>query len=296
MGAPKLITQNILQKFEEFPSLPAIVYELSQIINDPMSSTNEVERVMLQDLGMTTKVLKLANSAYYAIPGGVSSLARAIAFIGFDTIHQLVLSSSIIKSLEIKDNAKFSASEFWRHSLGVAIAAETIGKHVNHPSPSDLFTGGLIHDMGKIVLYVVSSESLIYIAEECSKTKKSFLSVEEEIGQIPHTELGKLLAEKWRLPKSMQVASKYHHEKDSKKRGGISNDLSQNVDVLYLANLLIHALKFGNSGHSQIIGASNEVLERLMIDPQKDMGTIVKKIKTALESAEDFIKLITSIP
>ena len=294
MAAPKLETQQVVKKLDELPSLPAIVYELNRVINDPMSSTKEVEEIMGQDIGLTTKVLKLANSAYYAIPGGVSSLARAIAFIGFDTVHQLVLSSSIIKALEVKGPSQFDINEFWKHSIAVAIAGEVIAKHVKHPSPTDLFTSGLTHDMGKIALFIAASDILLYVSGEAQKSGVTFLDIELRDKLPPHTELGKLLAEKWQLPLSIQVSAKFHHEKDQGKRGPISNDLHQVVDIVLLANLLVNALKFGSSGHSKILGAPNEVLERLMINPQKDLPPLLKQIKARLEESSDFIKTIAT--
>ena len=109
----QLDQETIIAKLDELPTLPAIVYELSRIINDPMSSTTDVEKVMANDQSMTAKVLQLVNSAYYAIPGGVTSLSRAIAYIGFDTVNQLVLSASILKSLETKGSPAYDVNEFW---------------------------------------------------------------------------------------------------------------------------------------------------------------------------------------
>src|SRR4249920_2508515 len=106
-SAPKKDYNQIVEKLDDLPTLPTVVYELSQLINDPMSSTNEIEKVMEQDQSLTTKVLKLINSAYYGIPGGVSRLSRAIGYLGFDTVNQLVLSTSIIKALEIKGPTRF---------------------------------------------------------------------------------------------------------------------------------------------------------------------------------------------
>src|SRR5262245_5041227 len=145
MSARQLTQESLLARLDEIPSLPSIVYELSQVINDPMSSTNDVEKIMANDLGLTSKVLRLVNSAYYAIPGGVSSLGRAIGYIGFDTVNQLVLSASILQALENKGPQRFDVNEFWKHSIGVGMASETIGKYVQHPTPADLFTCGLVH-------------------------------------------------------------------------------------------------------------------------------------------------------
>src|SRR4051812_46579450 len=101
-AAEKPSSFQIADRLDELPTLPTIVYELSKVINDPMSSTADIEHIMAGDQSMTAKVLRLANSAYYAIPGGVANLQRAIAYIGYDAIHQLVLSASIINALDAK--------------------------------------------------------------------------------------------------------------------------------------------------------------------------------------------------
>jgi HD-like signal output (HDOD) protein len=294
MVAPKPDLEFMINKLKEIPSLPAVVYELSRVINDPMSSTKEVQDIMAQDIGMTTKVLKLANSAYYAIPGGVTSLARAIQFIGFDTIHQLVLSASIIKALDTRSGSTaFSVNEFWKHSVGVAISSEVIAKYLRHPNPSDAFTCGLTHDMGKLALYIISSDALVYVMDQAQKTHQSFIETELSLNYTTHCELGRILAENWKLPKVLQATSRYHHESDMHKRSMLSAELNQYVDIVTLANLLIHALKFGNSGHTIIRGAPNELLDRLRITPQEDIPVIVKRINASLDSASEFIQMIT---
>lgn len=292
MAATILETQFLLKKLDDIPSLPAIVYELSRIINDPMSSTQEVENIMSKDIGMTTKVLKLANSAYYAIPGGVSNLSRAIAFIGFDTIHQLVLAASIIKTLETENSEFFRINEFWKHSVGVAIASEAIGKYIKSNLSSDLFTCGMIHDIGKMALHIIHSESVVEIIKYCNTNKVTYSAAEQYLGIMSHTEISKLLSEKWQLPKTMQAVARFHHEKELAKRGNLSNELHQAIDIVTLANMLVHALKFGHSGHSVVLGAPNEVLQRLMLDPQNDMPSLLKLIKENLAKSSDFISTI----
>ena len=293
MSAAKKITyEYIVDRLDELPTLPSIVYELTQVINDPMSSTSEIEKIMANDQSMTTKVLKLVNSAYYAIHGGVTSLSRAIAYIGFDAIQQLVLGSSIIKALEIKGPSEFDMNEFWKHSIAVGMAAETIAKVTRYPMPSDMFTCGLVHDMGKVALYTISPETVIEVSRLANEKKLSFFEAEQNLSYPSHTQVGKLLAEKWSLPMTIQSVIKNHHQKEDNLRGGLSADLNNAVDIVYLANLLTHALKFGNSGHSKILGAPKEVMTRLTIDPQKDFKELITKIKSSLDKASDFIRVI----
>lgn len=291
-AAEKLPHDYLISKIEELPTLPTIVYELTQIINDPMSSTSDVEKVMANDQSLTTKILKLVNSAYYAIPGGVTSLSRAIAYIGFDTVNQLVLSSSIIDALEVTEPSAFEVNDFWKHSVGVGIAAETIAKFTKYPMPSDLFTCGLIHDMGKIALLTIDADLLMEISTLAKEKNLSFNQAELELNVITHTQIGQLLSERWALPLQLKAAIAHHHQKEANKRGGISNDLGKIVDIVYLANLLVHALKFGNSGHNHILGAPKDIMQRLTIDPQTDFKPLVKTIKDNLDKAADFIKLI----
>ena len=217
-AAKKLTEEQIVGKLDELPTLPAIIYELGQVINDPMSSTKDIENIMSNDLSLTTKVLKLANSAYYAIPGGERSLSRAISYLGFDTVNQLVLSSSILEALDLKEDTPFDMTEFWKHCIGVGFAAETIAKHINHPMPSDLFTCGLVHDMGKIAFFTIDPESMNSIIQYSSDKSISYIKAEEELEFPKHTIVGGLLASRWQLPLSMQASIKFHHENSPQKR------------------------------------------------------------------------------
>ncbi len=293
MGAAKLLTlESAVARLDELPALPTIVYELSKVVNDPMSSTGDVEKLMSSDQSLTTKVLRMVNSAYYAIPGGVTSLSRAIAYIGFDTINQLVLSASIIKALDAKSSKEFNVVEFWTHAIGVAVAAETTAKFVRHPVPSDLFTCGLLHDMGKVAQYTLEPGLVIHIVKYAKTRKVSYIEAETELDTIRHTTLGQLLAAKWNLPAIVQNTVKYHHTKETNIRLGVTADFSRNIDIVLLANLLVHALKFGNSGHDKIVGAPREVLERLTINPETGLKTLLQNIKTSLEQTSDFLNFL----
>ena len=291
-AAPKIDKKSLAEKLDSIPSLPQVVYELTNVINNPMSSTKDIEDIMSKDIGLTTKVLALANSAYYAIPGGVSNLSRAIAFIGFDTIAQLVLSASIIKALEVKGPQEFDINEFWKHSIATGVSAEGIAKHIDHPNPPDLFTGGLIHDIGKIAFFMFEPEAFGEICKLTTEKGITYCQAEDELSYPSHIEIGGLLIEKWQLPRHFRLMVEYHHDLGGTKRGELSPDQTQMVDIVILANLLIHGLKFGNSGHKKILGAPVSLLERLKLKPEKDLPKILKSMKADLDKAAGLIKEI----
>lgn len=291
MSAAEKYNPRIFDKLDELPTLPAIVYELSRVINDPMSSTTDIEKIMGNDQSMTTKVLKLANSAYYAIPGGVTSLQRAIAYIGYDAVHQLVLSASIIKALSINGPSKFDLNQFWKHSVGVAMAAETIARHVHYRTPSDLFTAGLVHDMGKVAIFFVAPDLFLEAVEHATKTGMSMHEAETELKLPRHTQIGHQLAQRWKLPTQLQAVVMWHHNVDQSTRRNLSGELDNVVDIVYLANLLVHALHFGDSGHKKVLGVPKGVLDRMFLTPEK-LKELIATIKEALVSADSFMKII----
>lgn len=291
MEHPKT-ADELIQKVDELPTLPSIVFELNQIINDPLSAAADVEKVMLNDQALTSKVLKLVNSAYYAIPGGVSNLKRAIVYLGFDTVQQLVLTASVLDTMDSEgDQGGLDLSQFWLHSMGVAMASETIAKTLNHKSPADLFTAGLLHDLGKVVLHMASPETLKYSIETANEKSMSLHEAENELSIVKHAELGKVLTEKWRLPRPIQLTALYHHETNTESRENVSPEVNEIIDIVILGNLLIHALKFGKSGHAKVGGAPKALLARLNIAPEK-VKEIAKKIKDVLQNAEAFLRIV----
>lgn len=292
-AAEKFTIPTVLERVSELPTLPTIVYELGRVINNPMSSSRAVEELMENDQVLTTKVLKLVNSAYYAIPGGVSSLNRAIAFLGFDTVYQLVMATSVIGALKTK-SGEFSVGEFWVHSLGTGIAAESIAKIINYPDPADAFVGGLVHDLGKVILMTLEPELFIEAASLAKSEQISFLEAETKIGIANHMQTGHALAEKWNLPIFFRQVIKYHHTFEIENRVGVTAERNSLIDLVCLANLLVHALKFGNGGHDKVINAPRDLFLRLSLDPNTDLKRILVEIKLNLDKASDLMRLLTS--
>jgi HD-like signal output (HDOD) protein len=294
MGAAlKVNSQALLDKLDELPMLPAVVYELSRLINDPMSSTGDVEEIMANDQSLTVKVLKLANSAYYAIPGGVTSLQRAIGYIGYDTINQLVLSASIVNALNAKPSEHFNLSEFWKHAIGVAMAAETTARFVHYKTPADLFTCGLVHDMGKVALHIVAPDTFLETVKFAQANGLTLHESEVQTGAPKHTDLGRELAVKWRLPALIQATTGHHHQKESSLRTGLSSEMNTVVDIIYLSNLLIHALQFGHSGHNKVLGVPKDLLERMRLTPEQ-LKELIAKIRDSIANADAFLEIIGS--
>jgi putative nucleotidyltransferase with HDIG domain len=281
----------LLHKLESLPTLPSVMYELNRLINDPTSNAGDVTKVMEKDQSLTVRVLKVVNSAYYAIPGGITSLHRAIAYLGYDTINQLVLAASVFKVMNRVSASKFNLNEYWKHSVGVAMTAETLAKWCNHKNPAECFTGGLLHDVGKLALYHVASNDWDAIVNEAKEKNITVTAAETNLHFLSHTEVGALLAKLWKLPPVIESVILNHHEQNLSKRVA-SAEINHTVDIVILANKMVHDLDFGNSGHNQKIPVDGTLLKRINLNSIQ-LPLILKDVLRNLSNADDFIKIIS---
>tara|TARA_B100001248_G_scaffold261706_1_gene253768 strand:+ start:7894 stop:8790 length:897 start_codon:yes stop_codon:yes gene_type:complete len=289
----KVDYEYLTSKLEELPTLPSIVSEISQVINDPMSTPKDIEDLMLNDQSLTTKVLKLINSAYYSIPGGIDDLGRAIGYLGYDAIYQLVLATSVFQSLKVDGEPSFDINEFWKHSIGVAIASEAIAKHVQYKNPQELFTAGLIHDIGKIAILKVEPNVLSEVCAYAAEKKITMIEAEEDLNTYKHNIVGFILTEKWKISGIFAPTIKYHHTVDTAARVGVSPEVNLAVDIVMFANIFMHNLDFGNSGYDKKLSIPPELFKRLNIQSD-DIKDLAKTLKTSLHAAEHFLKVIGS--
>jgi len=232
----------------QLPSLPAVVLKIQDRINDPMSNHSEIASLLITDQSLSARVLRLVNSSYYGVPGGVTDVKKALSYLGFNTLAQVVLSAGVISVFHAPDVEGFSAKSFWRHSFSVAIGAEFFLKNLGKPGAAEAFTGGLLHDIGKLVLHEISKGRFEAAITEAKLKEKTFLDGEISVGLPGHPRLGEEIATRWGLPKSVVEVISNHHLNI----GDPAFQASKNKDVLasvILSNILARKHQFGNSGN-----------------------------------------------
>ncbi len=283
------LLEQYTAKLDLIPSLPPIIHKLTELIRDPAVEVSQIAAVMEQDPGITAKVLKLVNSAYYSIPGGVANLQRAITFLGFNTIYQVILSASSFSSF--KDLVGDTVSNFWYHSFGTAIAAREIANKISFPHPDTCFTAGLLHDIGKIALAMVDPQKWNEIVHITSNdTQKSFSDAEEQVYVPYHWELGKSLAEKWKFPESIVLAISLHHDYPEDFPENIEPPARMIVNVVQLANQMTHF-----AGYSTVEGDGEEVDSNIVKEFGLDNITLDKILDFVEAEVDSQLKLFESI-
>jgi HD-like signal output (HDOD) protein len=266
----------------DLPTLPVVALEVAALLDDSSSTPKQITEVMKTDQALTSKVLKLVNSAHYSIPGGVSSVERAIAFLGYNTIFQLLIGVSVLEFSRLGGSSGIDIRDFWKHSLGVAVASETIGKRISYNKTEELFAAGLLHDLGKLALAKVAKKKFSQAVDLAKKDGIILLNAEREIGLPTHDEVGSALAQQWRFPPGLHAVISSHHRSYLVRCQTVPNDQQSLLDVIVLANTLCKRFEIGDAGDSVIPEIDKDVMDRLGLvfnDVPQIKGEMTRKVE-----------------
>ncbi len=281
---------ELLSKLQDIPTLPMVAMRVNELINDPNSSSADIAEVLKKDQVLTAKILRLVNSSYYSIPGGVADVQRALAFLGFNTLAQLVLSISVFSVFSSFEKEGFSMLDFWRHALGTAVGSELLAKRLKLPKPikpEEAFTCGLLHDIGKLVLNEIDPDRLGKILGEASRRQCSFIEVEKEWDLPSHCYLGEVIAAKWGLPQTIRLTIHYHHQ-DVSTLDTVLTSAKPMIQIVRLANTLCVKNQVGKSGDCSDGAVTADMLLPLGLSAS-DIPKIEEDFKKEMDRAGAFL-------
>ncbi len=197
-------TKINLNKIKDLPTLPDIFRELLDVLQDENSTFNDLARVIKHDQSLVEKILRVANSPYFGIPGNVRSIEQAIMLLGYDLVKGLCLGTSIFKLLG--KHSRKSVNNLWKHSNEVAVIGSKISEHVADVEASEVFVAGLLHDIGRVVLLTIDRDRYLQIIDS-----DDLIIQELDYFGIHHPSIGAEFLKRAFLPEPLIYAVRYHH-------------------------------------------------------------------------------------
>ena len=284
-------TGQITKAIDGLPTLPVVALRLGEVIHSKNVNVNQIAELLKADPAISAKLLRLVNSPYFGIPGGVSDVARAIPFVGFNTLYQLVLGISVLEALNVPGGAR----SLWMHALTVATAAKELAVELRCPDEGACFTAGLLHDMGKIALAKIAPDRF---AEACALVLEQGVAQDEaerRAGIAPHDRIGAHLAKQWRFPANLATPIEQHHNiHQAKVRDRLAPNLRAITEIVAAADFVAHEVAKEHADQPNTIGADlevNELLERNGYSGAKLQG-LRDRTLLALEKSKMFVSLI----
>lgn len=272
----------IEEQIKAFPALPRMCGYIMSHWDDPDVDMAKLAADIRYDPGLTANVLKLANSAFYGLPRRVDSLQAAITMLGLKKLGGLIVLSSASDVLEKGlDGYRLGKEELLSHSIWVAVASEELC-HVLGMRPQEmLFTCGLLHDIGKLILDQHIADSGPGIAGLVDSQGYSFDQAEQTVIGMSHAEVGAMLLDSWNFPEELVETVRWHHDPTG---AGEQRELA---DVIHVADML---------AYSEGIGAGVDGFRyRLCQESAAKLGVKPKHIENAAARAFDKINELSGL-
>lgn len=207
--------QDMLSNFDELPTIPEILFHILRILDDPDSGAGDLADVVRLDTPLTARILRLANSPYYSTRGDMADIHRCIAVLGYRTIRQVAICVSVatsVVSATAKANGELDYRELWKHSVSTGAIAKHLAEMVGYPEPEEVFTAGLLHDLGKFILEIYSPRSYGQVIRSRKDDGRSLVDVEREAFGFDHAVLGEAFGFSWRFPGLLTRCFGHHHD------------------------------------------------------------------------------------
>ena len=280
----KVGLMRLVKQVETLPTLPTVVSEILAALENPKTSAEQVNRIIVTDQALTTKILRLVNSAFFGFPREITSVTHAVVVLGFSTVRNVAITASVFSAIPGKGHAAFDRDAFWRHSIGVGVIARILARQCKVGDPEDAFVAGLVHDIGKVVLDEYLHDDFVEALETARREKISYLEAELRVFDTSHTRVGFWLTDKWNLPRVLVESVSFHHDPAA------APHHPQMAAIVHLADALCRIQKIGKSGGEQPATIKKEVFELLPLKPEQ-LTQIITLIGPEMEKAEVLLDL-----
>jgi HD-like signal output (HDOD) protein len=264
--------QELFEGEVEIPSLPEVYYDFKEAMENPDGSFDEISKIISVDTGLSVRLLKIVNSAFYTFPSEIETISHAIGVIGLEQLNNLVLSTVVMDRFKNIPDSVMNMESFWKHSIACGLTARTIASLRNEANTERYFVAGMLHDIGRLVLAMSSPFSILSVFMRCKAEKMLLHDAEKSILGFSHTDVGQLLLKKWKLPAFHQNVVGNHHQ--------ASSSIDLEAGILNVADHIANDLKLGDSGESLSPPPLDlELWERLQLPEDTD----IEKVKADVE-------------
>ncbi len=237
----KMPLNELVEIEANLATFPDVYFRICEALQSPKSSITHIADLISKDTGLSSILLKIANSGIYGVPYRVDSITRAAALIGGRALSVLALGVSAVQVFNHIPVEWVNMESFWRHSVGVAVLAQILASHKNAGIIEKIFVAGILHDMGRLVLFRHLPFTMARLMKTAAERKIPLVEAEREELGFDHAELGGCLVDKWCFPRSLSQLVKNHHN-------AAEGMTSFPAAILSAADVLAGAIRLGNGG------------------------------------------------
>ncbi len=283
----KKAAQLILKdEIKHLQLVPSVALKLLNLTNDDNAKIENLSRIIETEPVLAAKILKQVNSAAYALPNKITSINRAVTILGFSIVRQLALNLLLYNRLIQQNSAhKFDFLYFWQHCLYVASLSKRIAVALKHPDPDLIYTGGLLHDIGKVVLETYGRITYSDFIDSINNNGHASLEEERRFFGITHSEMGHIFCLEWQLPTSIMAIVAFHHDQPTETSPYAK--YKTEIAIVSFANYIAWIQGIGSATYSSHPSLQSAVLKTIDIE-QLDLDVLLQQVDQDMQSTREF--------
>ncbi len=279
----KALVDSAIADVGEIATLPEVTVKIIQIVENPKSTARDLHEVIRNDPALSARILKVVNSAFYGLPGQISSIDRAIVLLGLSAVKNIAIAASMTHLFNSGPAIEgFSGSEVWKHSISMGVTARLLSSAQGRPAVEESFLAGIIADLGLLVERQVFRKQLAEVIAKYESTGGKFCEIEEALIGADHQAFGSALAAKWRFPQNLCTTIGYHHKPDA-----LAAAHRELPTLVYVADVLVSRLKLGFCTYPETAEIPAEYYDVIKLTPDK--------VLTVLEQISDQVAVVENI-
>ncbi|MGE5314488.1 MAG: HDOD domain-containing protein [Acidobacteriota bacterium] len=273
-----MTAQSLLQGYIEISSLPMMFVRITEAINNPRTSVHEISKIIGEDPGLTARLLRIVNSAFYNFPTKIDTISRAVTIVGTQQLRDLALATSVIRLFKGIPRELADMESFWRHSIACGAAARTLAGYRRESNIERFFVAGILHDLGRLVIFGKVPEQAREAIAMANEKNMPLYQAERTVLGFDHALVGRALLQLWKLPNNLVDVVSYHHAPS----GSLS--FPNETAIIHIADIFAHALGLGSSGERSVPSFSPEAWE-LMGVQTSIIPSVIKEVERQYDEA-----------
>jgi len=275
--------QALAENAEKLASFPEVAFRVDEVLADDKSSASDIGALIEPDPALSAALLRIANSAAYGFYGPVDSVETAVRVVGSREVRDLTYAISATETFKGVPNELVTVEDFWRHSLYCGVAAQYLAKSARVCHGTSLFTAGLLHDIGQLVMFNqcpdLSKEALLR-SLDLEDGRATWLA-EREVFGFDHMAVGAELANCWNFPDALCEAIAWHHTPFQ------SNTPSDVATVVHVANSIAVLAELDSDNLDDAPAINERATEKLGVTAE----TLVEMIESTQEAGAELLSL-----
>ena len=278
----KTTVAELAKGIDGLVTLPDVFIRISKLVDDPNSTSNDIAKVVSQDPSFTVRLLRVANSPFYGFSSRIDTVSRAVTLIGTSQIRNLALSTSVAKAFAGLPNTLVSMENFWRHSLYCALVARILAKRSGKCEPEAVFTAGLLHDIGELVIFnrlpEQAKEALLLVLD--SGDELAIHEAERQVMGFDHAQIGGELARLWHLPQMLEECIAFHHDIQQ------AQHYQREASLVHIANILSQMAEVDTLDTDDVQPIDPQAWEIVGLDAEETIEPTVREAQEEIAEAE----------